>query len=101
MDKKKKQRKSEKKTRILIVDEDSIKRRALVQLINQEPTFSVSAEVENAHQALTAVDKQQVDLAIIDVFMESKNGIQLTEKIKSRCPNLPVLVLPTAEFLED
>jgi DNA-binding NarL/FixJ family response regulator len=100
MDKKKKKRKRERKTKILIVDDDSIERRALVQIINHESGFRVSAEAENANQALAAVDKQQVDLAIIDASVEKKNGIQLTEEIKSRCPDLPVLVLPTSEFLK-
>ncbi|MHC4571126.1 MAG: response regulator transcription factor [Planctomycetota bacterium] len=100
MDKKAKKRKTKKKTKILIVDDDSIERRALTELINQESGFRVSAEAENANQALAAVDEQQVDLAIIDVSVENKNGIQLTKEIKSRCPNLPVLVLPTSEFLE-
>lgn len=100
MGKKKKQRNSARKTRILVLDNDASVRRELIQLINQEPGFRVSAEAENANQALDAVDKQQVDLAIINVSMESTNGIKLTEKIKARCPNLPVLVLPTSEFLK-
>lgn len=84
----------------MVLDNDASVRWELIQLINQEPGFRVSAEAENANQALDAVDKQQVDLAIINVSMESTNGIKLTEKIKARCPNLPVLVLPTSEFLK-
>lgn len=87
--------KSENKTRILIVDDDSTVRRKLIQLVNREPGFRVSAEAENANQALDAVDKQKVDLAIVDNSLE-----QVTEKIKSRCPNMPVLAIPISEFLK-
>ena len=91
---------SGKKTKILIVDNHSIVRKGLIQLINEESDFMVCAEAENADQALEAVDKQHIDLAVIDISLESASGIRLSEKIKSRCPNLLVLVLPTSEFLE-
>lgn len=94
MDKKKRQN-SPKKTRILVVTDDSIVRRELIKLINQERAFAVSAEAENAAQALDAVDEQKVDLVIVDNSLR-----RVTEKIKSRCPNLPVLAIPTSEFLK-
>jgi two-component system invasion response regulator UvrY len=91
---------SHKKTKILIVDDHFFVRKGLTQLINEESDFMVCAEAENADQALEAVDKQHIDLAVIDISLEGTTGIRLSEKIKSRCPNLAVLVLPTSEFLE-
>lgn len=81
------------KISILIVDDHSIVRRGLIQLINQEPDLRVCGEAENAAQALEIIEKQQVDLAIVDISLNGTNGIQLTEKIKSMRPNLPVLIL--------
>ncbi|MHC4158465.1 MAG: response regulator [Planctomycetota bacterium] len=81
------------KNRILIVDDHSIVRKGLIQLINQEADLMVCAEAENAEQALEAVEKQHVDLAIVDISLEGMNGVQLTEKIKSHHPHLPVLIL--------
>ncbi len=94
MNKKKEQhKKSENKTRILVVDDHAVVRQGLTLLINQEPDLIVSAEAENAEQALEAIEKQQVDLAIVDISLEGMNGIQLTEKIKSKHLHLPVLIL--------
>jgi DNA-binding NarL/FixJ family response regulator len=93
MNKKNKQRKSEKKTKILIVDDHSIVRHGLTQLINQELDLFVCAEAESAEQALDIIEQQNVDLAILDISLEGMNGVQLTEKIKSRYPHLPVLIL--------
>lgn len=81
------------KSGILIVDDHAVVRQGLTLLINQEPDLVVCAEAENAAQALETIEKQQVDLAIIDISLDGPNGIQLTERIKSRHPNLPVLVL--------
>ncbi len=92
--------KKTKKTRILVVDEDPSVREGLTRLINDEPGFMVAAEAESTEQALDTISKQQVDLVIVDVSLEGTGGIQLTEEIKSRCPHIPVLVLPVSKFLE-
>ncbi len=90
---KKQHEKTQDKTRILIVDDHAIVREGLTLLINQEPDLVVCAEAEDADQALEAIAKHQVDLAIVDISLEGTNGVQLTEKIKSKCPYLPVLIL--------
>ena len=79
--------------RILIVDDHPVVRRGLTQLINHEPELVVSAEAENAAQALEVLKKESVDIAVVDVSLNGTNGIQLTEKIKSKYPGLPVLIL--------
>ena len=53
----------------------------------------VCATAENAEQALAKLDGRQIDLAIIDISLGEANGLQLTETIKLRAPNLPVLIL--------
>lgn len=39
------------------------------------------------------IEQQNVDSAILDISLEGMNGIQLTKKIKSRYPHLPILIL--------
>ncbi|MHC4456117.1 MAG: response regulator [Planctomycetota bacterium] len=92
-DKKEQHKKIENKTKILVVDDHTVVRQGLILLINQEPDLVVSAEAENAEQALEALEKQQVDLAIVDISLDGTGGIQLTKKIKSQYPFLPVLIL--------
>lgn len=84
---------SESKTRILIVDDHPVVRQGLTSLINLESDLMVCAEAENATQALEAIEKERVDLAVVDISLNSTNGIQLTEQIKSVHPHLPVLIL--------
>ena len=84
---------SKNKTRILIVDDHAIVREGLTMLLNQEPDLIVCAEAENAHQALEALKKKQIDLAIVDISLNNTDGIQLTREIKSQRPHLPVLIL--------
>jgi len=79
--------------RILIVDDHAIVREGLALLIDQEPNLVVCAKAENADEGLEVLETQQIDLAIVDISLEGKNGLQLTEQIKSRYPHLPVLIL--------
>lgn len=81
------------KTRILVVDDHSVIREGLALLINKEVDLVVSAQAENAEDALGILKKQPLDLVIVDISLEGTSGIQLTKKIKSQYPHLPVLVL--------
>jgi DNA-binding NarL/FixJ family response regulator len=85
--------KTQETVKILVVDDHAIVRKGLALLINQDSSLKVSAEAENADQALGILENQQIDLAIIDISLNGTNGIQLTEKIKSKYPNLPILIL--------
>jgi DNA-binding NarL/FixJ family response regulator len=49
------------------------------------------------NKALEAVSKQQVDLVIVDMLLENTTGVQITIDLKSRCPNLFVLVLSMSD----
>jgi DNA-binding NarL/FixJ family response regulator len=93
MEEKQQQQDNGNKAKILIVDDHSIVRRGLIQLINQEPDLSVCGQAENAMEALAAIKERSFDLAVVDISLDDINGIQLTEKIHLLCPNLPVLIL--------
>ena len=82
-----------KRARILVVDDHAIAREGLTKLVEAERDLAVCGEAENADQALEAMEKQQFDLAIVDITLESTSGLELTEKMRSRCPNMVVIIL--------
>jgi len=84
---------SENKTRILVADGRPAVRQGLIRLINQKADLSVCVEAGSPKEALDAIEKQQVDLAIVDISMGGASSAQLAEKIRLRCPELPVLIL--------
>jgi DNA-binding NarL/FixJ family response regulator len=90
---------NENKTRILIVDGSPAARRQLAQFIGHEPDLGVCIEAEGVGQALDAIGKQQVDFAIVEISSEDATSVQLTERIKLQCPNLPVLALSLPDEL--
>ena len=80
------------KTNILIVDDHPIARQGLAQLINQEPDLHVCADVENAAQALMAIQSNKPSLAIVDISLKESSGLELVKDIKAQFRGLPTLV---------
>lgn len=84
---------AEHKTRILVVDGHPTVRHELVELISRESDLEVCEETKSSAQTLEAVKRGQVDLAVVDISLESRTAVQLAERIKLECPTLPVLML--------
>lgn len=89
----KKQPATKGKRRILIVDDHAILRYGLAKLINQEDDLSVCAEASDSSAALDIVARDRPDLAIVDISLNGRSGLELIKAMHSINPHLPVLVL--------
>jgi DNA-binding NarL/FixJ family response regulator len=89
------------KIRILIADDHYIVRMGLVALVNTEPDMEVVAEAADGHQALELFAKFNPDLALLDLRMPGKSGIQTTLEIRSKFPAARILVLSAFDGDED
>lgn len=85
------------KTNVLIVDDHPVARQGLAQLINQEPDLRVCAAVENAAQALDAINSCKPGLAIVDISLKEGSGLELVKNIKTQFKGLPMLVFSMHE----
>lgn len=85
--------KKPKKIRILIADNHYIVRMGLMALVNTEPDMEVVAEAADGAQALDLFGKCNPDLALLDLRMPVKDGIQTTTEIRNRFPEAQVLML--------
>jgi DNA-binding NarL/FixJ family response regulator len=79
--------------RILVADDHFIVRMGLVALMNTEPDMEVVAEAADGAQAVELFCEHDPDLALLDIRMPVKSGIQATKEIRSRAPNARVLIL--------
>ena len=78
---------------VLLVDDHPILRQGLARLIEGEPDLSVCAEAENAEQALAAVARYRPDLAVVDLSLAGKPGVDLVRHLRQAEPPPRVLVL--------
>lgn len=79
--------------RILIVDDHPMMRQGLSQLICSEPDLAVCGEAGTASQAFAAVGQHKPDLALVDISLPGKNGLELIKDIHVMYPALPMLVV--------
>jgi len=86
--------KAESKRGVLVVDDHPLFLKGVVQLLSDEPDIEVRAQAGSAKEALDALRRHRLDLAVVDISLEGgTNGIELTKAIRAERPRLPVLIL--------
>lgn len=79
--------------RIVLADDHAVVREGTRVLLDREPDLIVVGEAENGDEAINLVEQLRPEVAILDIAMPVKNGIQATREIKRRWPQTSVLVL--------
>ena len=79
--------------RIVVVDDSPLYRRTVCNMLEKQPNLQVVAEAEDGLEAIQAVEKHRPDVVLMDVSMPVLNGIDATWIIKSKYPNVRVVIL--------
>lgn len=79
--------------RILLADDHAVVRRGLRLVLDAEPDLEVVAEAGDGAEAVEMGLAESVDLAVLDVSMPRKTGIQAARELVQRRPELRVLML--------
>ena len=79
--------------RVLIADDHAIVRQGLRQILAETKDMVVAGEAETAHEALKLVREAEWDVALLDISMPDKSGIDTLKLIRKERPKLPVLML--------
>ena len=79
--------------RVLIADDHAIVRQGLRQILAETNDMVVAGEAETAYEALKLVREAEWDVALLDISMPDKSGIDTLKLIRKERPKLPVLML--------
>ena len=79
--------------RILLVDDQSLIRRGLSELLKYEDSFDIVGEADNGKAAISQVELLQPDVVLMDIRMPVMDGVAATKEICQRFPQSKVLVL--------
>jgi two-component system, NarL family, response regulator DevR len=81
------------KTRIMIVDDAEVTRLGLRTAFEVEPDLAVVGEASNGAEALAKMAVLDPQLILLDVRMEKMNNIEACREIKSRYPDVHILMI--------
>ena len=87
-----------KRQRILVVDDEAGVRQVLT--IHLEYHGFETLQACDGQDALTLLENESVNLVITDVMMPVKDGLELLGELKTRCPQLPVIIVTGMPELE-
>ncbi|WP_171655612.1 response regulator [Paenibacillus foliorum] len=80
--------------KVIIIDDDCIIRRGLIQLIPwNEHGFELAGSSDNGKDGLELIRKVQPHLIITDIRMPFMNGLELTEIVKEEYPHIKIIML--------
>jgi DNA-binding NarL/FixJ family response regulator len=82
-----------KQSRIFIVDDHTMFREGLRQLIESDPEFKVCGDAPEAEEGMNGIRETKPDLVIVDISLAGTSGIDLIKAIKKEYEDLPVLVV--------
>jgi len=79
--------------RVLLADDHAMVRAGLREILSATGDIEVTCEAVDGHAVLEAVRSQPFDVAVLDLSMPGRSGIELIKLVKSERPQLRVLVL--------
>ena len=83
------------KATVLLVDDHALLRTGVANIINQEPDLCVVAEAGDGVEALSAYERHQPDVTLLDLRMPLMEGVEVVRRIRERDPGARVIVLTT------
>jgi DNA-binding response OmpR family regulator len=84
---------------ILVADDDK-HTRMLMQAILEEENYTVFT-AENGEKALEVMDKEHIDLVVLDIMMPKMDGYEFTKLLRETDNNLPILMVSAKQLPAD
>ncbi len=78
--------------RVLIVDDHTVVRRGVKQILAVTDDITVAGEAENGAEAVSLVEKNAYDIVLLDISLPGRNGLDTLKQIRMLNPKLPVLI---------
>ncbi len=79
--------------RAIIVDDEPLARDELAFMLGELSDVEVVGQAGDAHEALKVAEREDPDVAFVDLRMPGPDGIALAEALKRRHPQLQVVVV--------
>lgn len=78
---------------VVIADDHPLFRRGLRETIEDESSFEIVGEARNGDEALRLVEERKPDLAVLDIDMPGKRGLEVARILQEKRSFVAVLIL--------
>jgi DNA-binding NarL/FixJ family response regulator len=79
--------------KILIIDDHEVLRDGVKRVFDKEPGAVTFGEASTLQEVLKLVREQDWDIAILDISLGDRSGLEVLKELKQIRPRLPVLIL--------
>ncbi len=87
-------------SKILIVEDSALYRKLLKEtLFSRFPSVEIT-EAEDGEVAMQKINTHPPDLIFMDIKLPGENGLELTNKIKAKCPDVIIVILTSYDTPE-
>jgi DNA-binding NarL/FixJ family response regulator len=80
-------------TKVLIIDDHAVVRDGIKKILDEQPGEVSFGEASAAPEALRLAREQEWDVAVLDLSLGSRGGLEVLKELKQVRPKLPVLIL--------
>lgn len=82
---------------LLIADDHLLFRSMLEEMLRRDGLLVIDASCSNGEEAVSCCRRLRPDIALLDIGMPGKSGIEALREIKESCPETRVVMLTTFE----
>ncbi|HEX8099085.1 MAG TPA: response regulator transcription factor [Actinomycetota bacterium] len=79
--------------KLLLVDDHTLVRKGLMHLLTSVLEGAEVDEAENADQAVERLRTSDYDVALVDIRMPGRDGLELLKEIRTEWPKVPVIIV--------
>ncbi|KAM3104719.1 response regulator, partial [Phormidesmis sp. 146-33] len=79
--------------KIVLVEDDPVMQMGLVQFLSSHSAIKIVGKAADGYAAIAIVSQLQPDLVIMDVGLPQLDGIEATQQLKIKLPNVRILML--------
>ena len=83
-----------------LVEDDDKNTRRLLKAVLESEMYTVHT-AENREDALAVMDREHIDLAVLDVMMPKMDGYEFTKLLRENQNNLPILMISARQLPRD
>ena len=86
---------TEKPVTVVVVEDQLLVRRGLIELLEPEPEVEVVGEAKDGVDALAEIARLRPDVALVDARMPRMDGIELVRRLAAEHPRVAAVILTT------